>query len=297
MEKQRRKMNPKNLPIVITDSASQLVQKDVLPLGIEVVPLEIYINGKEYLDGLEITPEELYKRMRAENPEVKTSAPAVGRFYYAFKKLIDQGRNEILCITISNKLSATYNAALDAANMIHAEFSEKKVIVFDSLTAAVAQGFLALEAAKQLTMGEPMEKVVRFLTLARERTGLIAAVETLKYLAQGGRIGKASYLVGNALKIVPVLTVNREGIVAPVAKVRRKDTLVPNMLSILNHHIKGWNKIHLSVMHADALEQAKGMQKALTDLYPSVEVPIEPFTPVMGAHTGPGLFGLGYYFE
>ncbi|HOV07174.1 MAG TPA: DegV family protein [Anaerolineaceae bacterium] len=290
-------MDPQNLPIVVTDSASQLVQADVLPFGIEVVPLEIYINGKEYLDGLEITPGELYKKMRTENPEVKTSAPGVGRFYSVFKKMIDQGRNEILCITISNKLSATYNAAVDAANMIQAEYSEKKVIVFDSLTAAVAQGFLALEAAKRLSTGESMEKVIRFLTLARERTGLIAAVETLKYLAQGGRIGKASYLVGNALRIVPVLTVNREGVVAPVAKVRRKDNLLPNMLSILNQHIKGWKKIHLSVMHADAMEQAKGLQKALSDLYPSLEVPIEPFTPVMGAHTGPGLFGMGYYFE
>jgi len=290
-------MDPQNLPIVVTDSASQLVQADVLPFGIEVVPLEIYINGKEYLDGLEITPGELYNKMRTENPEVKTSAPGVGRFYSVFKKMIDQGRNEILCITISNKLSATYNAAVDAANMIQAEYSEKKVIVFDSLTAAVAQGFLALEAAKRLSTGESMEKVVRFLTLARERTGLIAAVETLKYLAQGGRIGKASYLVGSALRIVPVLTVNREGIVAPVAKVRRKDTILPNMLSILNQHIKGWKKIHLSVMHADAMEQAKGLQKALSDLYPSLEVPIEPFTPVMGAHTGPGLFGMGYYFE
>jgi len=290
-------MDTQNLPIVVTDSASQLVQADVLPFGIEVVPLEIYINGKEYLDGLEITPGELYKKMRTENPEVKTSAPGIGRFYSVFKKMIDRGRNEILCITISNKLSATYNAAVDAANMIQAEYSEKKVIVFDSLTAAVAQGFLALEAAKRLSTGESMEKVVRFLTLARERTGLIAAVETLKYLAQGGRIGKASYLVGSALRIVPVLTVNREGIVAPVAKVRRKDTILPNMLSILNQHIKGWKKIHLSVMHADAMEQAKGLQKALSDLYPSLEVPIEPFTPVMGAHTGPGLVGMGYYFE
>jgi len=290
-------MDPQNLPIVVTDSASQLVQVDVLPFGIEVVPLEIYINGKEYLDGLEITPGELYKKMRTENPEVKTSAPGIGRFYSVFKKMIDRGRNEILCITISNKLSATYNAAVDAANMIQAEYSEKKVIVFDSLTAAVAQGFLALEAAKRLSTGESMEKVIRFLTLARERTGLIAAVETLKYLAQGGRIGKASYLVGSALRIVPVLTVNREGVVAPVAKVRRKDNLLPNMLSILNQHIKGWKKIHLSVMHADAMEQAKGLQKALSDLYPSLEVPIEPFTPVMGAHTGPGLFGMGYYFE
>jgi len=289
-------MDPQNLPIVVTDSASQLVQADVLPFGIEVVPLEIYINGKEYLDGLEITPGELYKKMRTENPEVKTSDPGIGRFYSVFKKMIDRGRNEILCITISNKLSATYNAAVDAANMIQAEYSEKKVIVFDSLTAAVAQGFLALEAAKRLSTGESMEKVVRFLTLARERTGLIAAVETLKYLAQGGRIGKASYLVGSALRIVPVLTVNREGVVAPVAKVRRKDTILPNMLSILNQHIKGWKKIHLSVMHADAMEQAKGLQKALSDLYPSLEVPIEPFTPVMGAHTGPGLFGMGYYF-
>ncbi|HQN24758.1 MAG TPA: DegV family protein [Bacteroidales bacterium] len=290
-------MNPLNLPVVVTDSASQLVQDEVKQLNIRVIPLEISINGKVYRDGLDINPEDLYAKMRAEKLDVKTSAPSVGKFYQTFLDIIEQGSDEILCITLSNKLSSTYNSALLAANMIHAELAKKRVVVFDSLTAAVAQGFLALEAANQLLVGKSLDTVIQFLTVARQRTGLIAAIESLKYLAQGGRIGKASYLVGNTLKIMPILTVNQEGIVAPIAKVRRKDSIIPNIISIFIQHLKGAKKVHLSVMHADKWEEANSLQQALISQGLPKSIPIEPFTPVMGAHTGPGLYGLGYYYE
>ena len=290
-------MNQLNLPVVVTDSASQLVQNEVNHLNIKVIPLEISINGKVYLDGVDINPDDLYTKMRAEKIEVKTSAPSVGRFYQTFLEIFKQGSDEILCITLSDKLSSTYNSALIAANMISAKLVKKKVVVFNSLTAAVAQGFLVIEAANHLLLGKSLDAVIQFLTEARQRTGLIAAVESLKYLAQGGRIGKASYLVGNTLKIMPILTVNKEGVVSPIAKVRKKETIVPSILSILMQHLKGSKKVRLSVMHADKLEEAKSLQKALTDLELPKDIPIEPFTPVMGVHTGPGLYGLGYYYE
>jgi len=290
-------MNQLNLPVVVTDSASQLVQDEVNHLNIKVIPLEISINGKVYLDGVDINPDDLYTKMRAEKMEVKTSAPSVGKFYQTFSEIFEQGHDEILCITLSDKLSSTYNSALIAANMISAKLVKKKVVVFNSLTAAVAQGFLVIEAANHLLLGKSLDAVIQFLTEARQRTGLIAAVESLKYLAQGGRIGKASYLVGNTLKIMPILTVNKEGMVSPIAKVRKKETIVPSILSILMQHLKGSKKVRLSVMHADKLEEAKSLQKALTDLELPKDIPIEPFTPVMGVHTGPGLYGLGYYYE
>lgn len=290
-------MKPNVISRVVTDSAGQVPKEEADQLGIEVIPLEIYINGKQYRDGIDFTPRELYQKMRTDDLEVKTAAPGVGQYYEFFKKMQAQGADEILCVSLSNQLSSAYTCAMDAAKMINADNPTKKVVVYDCLTAAVPQGLLAIEAANHLNVGEPVESVVKILKEARQRTGLIAAVDTLKYLARGGRIGKASYLFGSALRIIPLLTVNEEGIVAPKTIVRSKGKIIPTILNMVHESIKGYQRIRLAVIHADALAQAQALRQALLDLYPDVSIPIEEFTPVMGAHTGPGLFGLGYIYE
>jgi DegV family protein with EDD domain len=290
-------MSPKIPPTVVTGSAAQVPSDLARQLGIEILPLGIYVNGKAYHDGIDLIPGELYQKMRTEKLDVKTAAPSVGEYYQRFKEILLRGGQEILCLTLSGKLSSDFSSATDAAQMIQTEFPAARVVVFESLRAAVPQGLLAIEAAKKLNEGESLDKVIEFLTPARLRTTLIAALDTLKYLAQGGRIGKAAYLVGSSLQIVPILMINDEGIVAPATIVRKKERTIPTILSLLNKHTKGYKKINIAVMHADALEQATLLQQALQDLFPQIQLPIDEFTPVMGAHAGPGLVGLGYYYE
>jgi len=148
-----------------------------------------------------------------------------------------------------------------------------------------------------LSEGEPLEKVVHYLEEARYRSGLIAALDTLDFLVQGGRIGKAAYLVGSALQIVPILSINKEGIVAPARIVNKRVNIISALISILKNRTAGFHKIHISVMHADARERAENLLQALHKLYPDIEIPIDEFTPVMGAHAGPGLVGLGYLYD
>jgi len=290
-------MSPRIPPTVVTGSAAQVPPEIARQLGIVNLPLGIYVNGKAYRDGVDLVPGELYHKMRNEKLDVKTAAPSVGEYYQCFKGIIHRGGQEILCLTISGRLSSDYSSANDAAQMIRAEFPDARVVVFDSLRAAVPQGLLAIESAKKLNEGESLDKVVEFLTPARQRTTLIAALDTLKYLAQGGRIGKAAYLVGSSLQIVPILMINNEGIVAPATIVRKKERTIPTIISLLNKHTQGFKKISIAVMHADALEQATLLQQSLQSLFPQLEIPIDEFTPVMGAHAGPGLVGLGYYYE
>jgi DegV family protein with EDD domain len=259
--------------------------------------LKIYVNGKEYLDGIDLSPNDLYQKMRNDKVDVKTAAPSVGQYYECFKNILEQGEREILCITLSSKLSSDYLSAVNAANMTQEEFQTAKVIVFDSFAAAVPQGFLAIEAADRLHRGESMESVVSYLSAARQRTGLLAALDTLSYLSQGGRIGKAAFLVGDALQIKPILTLKEDGIVAPETVVRSEDKIISRITSLVKQKTEGYQKLRLSVMHADALIRAKRLQKMLLKLYPSIEIPILEFTPVMGAHAGPGLVGVGYYYE
>ena len=290
-------MKPQNTPVVVTGSAAQVPPEIARQLGIVILPLVIIVEGKEYLDGIDLFPGELYQKMRTQKIEVKTAAPNVGQYYACFKRIIDQQESDVLCISLSGKLSSDYTAAVDAAKMLSGEYPRNKVTVIDSLRAAAPQGLLAVEAAKRLRAGETIEDVVQYLMDARHRSGLIAALDSLDYLAQGGRIGKAAYLVGSALQIIPILTIDDEGIVMPSTIIRKKGNIIPSIISILAQQTVGFTKLDLSVMHADAIQQAEALRLSLNHLYPSLEIPISEFTPVMGAHAGPGLIGLGYLYE
>ena len=227
-------MKPQNTPVVVTGSAAQVPPEIASQLGIVILPLVIIVEGKEYLDGIDLFPSDLYQKMRTQKIEVKTAAPNVGQYYACFKRIIDQQESDVLCISLSGKLSSDYTAAVDAAKMLSGEYPRNKVTVIDSLRAAAPQGLLAVEAAKRLRAGETIEDVVQYLMDARHRSGLIAALDSLDYLAQGGRIGKAAYLVGSVLQIVPILTINDEGIVAPSTIIRKKGNIIPGILSILS---------------------------------------------------------------
>jgi DegV family protein with EDD domain len=290
-------MKTKNSPVVVTGSAAQVPPEIANQLGIVILPLTIMVEGKEYLDGIDLFPSDLYQKMRTQKIEVKTAAPNVGQYYECFKRIIDQQECDVLCISLSGKLSSDYNAAVDAAKMIADENPRNHVTVFDSLRAAAPQGFLAVEAAKKLRAGITIEEVVQYLMDARHRSGLIAALDSLDYLARGGRIGKAAYLVGSALQIIPILTINDEGIVIPSTIIRKKGNIIPSIISTLAKQTVGFTKLSLSVMHADAIQQAEALRLSLNHLYPSLEISISEFTPVMGAHAGPGLIGLGYLYE
>ena len=290
-------MKPQNTPVVVTGSAAQVPPEIARQLGIVILPLVIIVEGKEYLDGIDLFPGELYQKMRTQKIEIKTAAPNVGQYYACFKRIIDQQESDVLCISLSGKLSSDYTAAVDAAKMLSGENPRNKVTVIDSLRAAAPQGLLAVEAAKRLRAGETIEDVVQYLMDARHRSGLIAALDSLDYLAQGGRIGKAAYLVGSVLQIVPILTIDDEGIVMPSTIIRKKEKIIPGILSILAKETPGFTKLGLSVMHADAVEEAEVLRQSLKELNPTLDIPIGEFTPVMGAHAGPGLIGLGYLYE
>jgi len=282
---------------VITGSCAQVPKEVAEELGIEVLPLLIYIDGKEYHDGIDFTPGELYQKMRVNQMEVKTAAPTVGQYYQAFIKSIEKGAKEILCVTLSSKLSADYSSAKNAANLVKTECPDCNIVVFDSRRAAAPQGLLAIEAAERLNAGQPMEEILAYLECAWQKSSLIAALDTLEYLNKGGRIGQAAIYVGSALQILPILYLNDEGIVAPAAILRGKNKIIPTLVSQLQKRTQGYKKIRIAVMHADALGRAEELKETIQEAFPLNDIPIDEFTPVMGAHAGPGLLGLGYLYE
>ncbi len=282
---------------IVTDSVAQIPLKLAKQYHIGIIPFSIIIEEKSYRDGIDILPAELYSRMRTEDIVPRTSHPSMGEYIEFFNKYLDNDAQSILYLTLSGALSGAFSTASKAALQVEQKNPGKKVIVLDTRTATIAQGFVALRAARAVQGGASFEHVLEAALEERSRVGFVAMLETLTYLARGGRVGKAAYLVGNLINIKPVVTIDKEGVVAPLRNLRGTKKCVDNLVDCMVNTIENKTPIQIAVMHADDLEMAKKLKQKVQERFEIEEIMLTDFTPVMGAHAGPGVLGLGYIVE
>ena len=281
---------------IVTDSVAQVPAEMARQLDITVIPFTVSIDGQLYLDGIDLVPKELYHRMRLENVMPTTTAASLGQYQQAFKACLHAGAQAVLYVSLSSKLSSGYSTACHAAKMVQEEFPDRIVEVLDSQLVSISQGFVAVAAARAAAQGKPLAEVQQAAEDAKPRVGFAATLETLEYLAHGGRIGKAAYMLGNLIKINPILTI-KDGEVTPVSRVRGENHALHAIVDYVARQVEDHRVLHLSIMEADAPEQAAHLQElALQQLRPA-EIFHSEFTPVIGVHTGPGVVGLSYYYE
>ncbi len=287
-----------NAVAIVTGSVAQVPQDQQERLGIRVIPFTIQLNGKSYLDdGSAISATEIYRIMRTSDALPTTAAPSSGEYISTFQSLFEEGYKDIVYISLSEKLSSDYTVACGIAEALTKQNSGHRVYVYDSMSAAVAQGFLAIEAAERAERGETVQQILHWLDEAKSRAGLVACVDSLKYLARTGRIGKASKFLGSLLDVKPILSIV-DGEVAPIAIQRGSKKILPAILETTQKKIEGWKKLRLAVFHADDLPRAEELRQMTRNaLQFQEDISIDEFTPMMGVHTGPGVVGLGYYFE
>jgi DegV family protein with EDD domain len=168
------------------------------------------------------------------------------------------------------------------------------VKVFDTRTATIAQGFIALEAARAVQEGASFDRVLDIVRKVQPKVGFLAMLETLTYLARGGRIGRAAYLAGNLINIKPIVTINKGGIVSPAGNLRGEKKCMEKLADCMVSKIGNKTPTQVAVMHADDLEKAEELKHEVLERFDLEDVMITDFTPVMGAHAGPGVIGLGY---
>jgi DegV family protein with EDD domain len=288
--------DPERIVAIVTDSVAQVPAEIARQLAITAVPLTVQIDGQPYLDGVDLKPAELYRRMRLEKVMPTTTAPSLGQYQQAFEACLRAGVQAVLCVALSSKLSMGYSTACQAADMVRAEFPDRLIEVLDSRQATISQGFVAIAAARAAAEGKPLSEVMQVAREARQRAGFAATLETLEYLARGGRIGKAAYMLGSLIQIKPILTIE-DGVVAPLGRVRGENHALQAILDHVARQVEGHRLLHLAVMEADAPEHAARLRELALMKFQPVELLHSEFTPVMGVHTGPGLVGLGYYYE
>ncbi|MGC9520752.1 MAG: DegV family protein [Anaerolineae bacterium] len=293
---QKTMAGPEQSVAIVTDSVAQVPAEIARQLAITVIPFTVNINGQPYLDGIDLKPTELYRRMRLENILPSTTAASLGQYQQAFEARLQAGAQAVLCVSLSSKLSMGYSTACQAAEMVRDEFPDRLVEVLDSRQVTISQGFIAIAAARAAAEGKPLSEVMRVVREARQRAGLAVTLETLEYLARGGRIGKAAYMLGSLIQIKPILTLD-DGEVTPLSRVRGENHALQVIVDYVARQVEGLGVLHLAVMEADAPEKAARLQElALQQLRPA-EIFHSEFTPVLGVHTGPGLVGLGYFNE
>lgn len=282
---------------IVTDSVAQVPPDMAQRLGIRVIPFVVSINGHDYLDGVDLSPLEMYSRMRLEKILPTTSAPPIGSYVEIFRGCLEEGAQDVVYVALGSGLSMAYSAAKKAADLVLADFSDRSIVVADTGLATIAQGFLAIEAAELVNEGASVPEVVARIEEGRQRVGFVAALDTLEYLARGGRIGKAAALLGSTIRIKPILSIGEDGLVTPVSKVRGNRRALEEMVERTAEVAKGRRLRHLAIMQADAQDRVPELQAMAVEKLHPAEVLVTDFTPVMGAHTGPGLIGLAYHFE
>ena len=274
---------------IVTDSSSNIPDEMIAQYGIHVVPIYLHWNGRTYLDGVDIEPQEVYRRLRQNKQIPHTASPSVGDFLQTYLKL-SQEVDGIVSIHPPASLSGVVKTAQTAAKLAG---EIVPVCVIDAGTAAMGAGFVTLAAARSAEKGGDLTMVEQAALAIRNRVTVYAMLDTLEYLFYGGRIGKGAALLGVALRMKPILILNQSD-VDVLAKPRTRSRAIQAMLDEMARRIDG-RPVHVAVLHADAIEAAKALREKIVHAFDCVEVMTCAFTPVMGAHTGPGLLGIAFY--
>lgn len=273
---------------LVTDSTAYIPQEYVDQYEIKVAPQVLIWGETSYLDGVDIQPDEFYRRLQESDIHPTTSQATVASFHSIYEPLVKQ-EIPILTIVLSEKLSGTLQSARQAKDM----FSGAEIEIIDSRTTAMAMGFQVLAAARARQAGASFEEAADVAKQARDKTGVFFVVDTLEYLHRGGRIGGASKLFGTALNIKPLLRIE-DGRVESFEKVRTKSKAIEHMLEVVEDKLDGEELIRIAALHVAAESEARQILEEAKRRLEPVEAMIAVVSPVVGNHAGPGTVGLVY---
>jgi len=276
---------------LVTDSTADIPLEIAKEHDINIIPLKVVFGDKEYLDGIDLQPDQFYQMLSQSEALPSSSQPAPADFVNLYESLLDNYR-EVISIHLSTGLSGTVNAARLAG-----ERFKGRIHVVDSKSISLGIGLLVMEAARSIQAGLSASEVLKKLREARENSEVLFTLNTLEYLRKGGRIGKVSGMVGSMLHVKPVVRVNEDGIYTPYAKTRTQDQALIAIERGFQQLAKGRRAVELAIAHGSALEAASKLKSRLENL---LNIETSMFTkvgPVIGVHTGPGTVGAAVMYK
>jgi DegV family protein with EDD domain len=264
---------------VVTDSVADLPDEVARDLGITVIPILVRFGEKVYRDNIDLTAVQFYEKLSQTKALPVTSVPAPVTFAEAYDKLAKQ-TDEILAVIISSKLSGTYQVALQSIGLMKAKC---RVEVLDSRWGAMAEGFVAMQAARAAQAGASLDDVADVARKTIARVDLLCTFDSLEYLRRGGRIGNGQAFLGSLLKVNPILTL-RDGLAEPVARPRSRAKAIERLYNF----VANYSCIdELAVEEAACPQEADALHKRLSASFHK-RIHRSKLTPAIGTHTGPG---------
>ena len=277
---------------VITDSLANLPQQMVEQYRIGIVPIIILVQGKLYRDGVDITPSEAYE-LFLQDPESFKSSPASPEHYLeTYREASKQAKN-ILCITLSSKMSPAYEMARVAKEQAKTELPKTYIEVMDSQNVIAAEGFIALAAARAALEGKSLTQVIKVAEEVRDKVTFFVIVDTIRHAYRTGRIPKVVSQIGSTLNIKPILT-SSSGLIRFKGTVRNREHGINRLLETLRDKV-GQSPVHIAVMHAFALDGAERLKERISSEFNCAELFIAEFSPVTGYSVGTGTQGFAFY--
>jgi DegV family protein with EDD domain len=266
---------------IVTDSASDLPAERAAAAGVTVVPLFVYFGEREYRAGVDMSYEAFWRELTAPGaPFPKTAAASPGSFKEAFEALLAQGYDEIVCVNVGSKLSATAKVAQEMLR-------DKPIHVVDSESASMGLGLLALLAGQRAREGRSGTEIVAELERRKGSLRLYLALETLEYLKRGGRISPARAAIGSVLSVKPIITIE-DGVVETADRPRTRTKARARVLELLS----AADPEMVAVIHGEA----EDIEAFTADLSRAIKFPRDKMTvaligPSVGPYTGPGVYG------
>jgi len=273
---------------VVTDSTCDLPQDVIRKLDITVIPLYINIGDKGFLDGIDITRKDFYTNLPNYEVHPTTATPSIETFKSIYKKLAENGAEEILSIHISESLSATVKIAESAAR----ECKDIPLTVRDSQQLSMGTGFQVELAAKMAKEGKSMKAIIKALDDLMPRTFVTAVLDTLEFLRRSGRMNVFLAGIGSFLQLKPILTMKRG--LPGSEKVRTSKKANERLVKMLKDNLP---IERFALLHTNAVEKAEALKKQVLDFLPKEKIYSMDITPVIGAHIGPGAVGFALVSE
>src|SRR6266498_1452830 len=278
---------------VLTDSVASIPEHLIESLHIQTVAYYIHRGTEALRDLVTIQREEFLHWLISARFFPATASPGPGDYFEAYKKLAEEGKDEIISIQMSSKASGGFQAATVAQAMMKDKCPHVRIEVVDTLNAALCQGWMVIEAARAALAGLSLDCITTTVKKMVPISHMIQTADTLKYLYMGGRIGKAQQLLGSMLNIKPLIGIE-DGIIVPLGRAHSRGQAYQQMAEIVAE-VVGEGKAKIAYVHAGAQQEAEKIKTLVESKVEVVESLIGELSPALAAHTGPGLAGLCYY--
>ncbi|MGG1514713.1 DegV family protein [Paenibacillus oryzisoli] len=272
---------------IVTDSTADIPSEIREALGITMVPLKINFGEEQFLDAVTLKSEDFYAKLTTSAYFPTTSTPSPGEFLAFYQELLSEPDTEVISIHLASVLSGTQRTAALAASMLEGD-QAGRVHVVDSCSASYGIGALVVAAAEGAREGQSVDEILKRIETIRENYAIYFLVDTLEFLQKGGRIGKASALLGSLLNIKPILSLDRTGEVMSVDKVRGHKKAIARILELLAADLGDKPIRTLHIAHANNVEGAEVLREAIVQRFAVAQVNYITLGPVIGAHAGPG---------